>query len=195
MLSTKKFEVAFPKSPYSAQLQYSEKLKEAFVNMQNALLESPTGTGKTLALLCTSLQFQKKLSPSSKIFFATRTHTQINNICKELKLTLLNPKICLLASREAYCLDKSQGKQILEDMPGFCKYCQNKNYNPESPRFADLEAWVKEKINYDMEEFKTKAKSLGVCPYSYQKRVALPEADLIIGCYAYLLDERARKNL
>ena len=46
-----------------------------------------------------------------------------------------------------------------------------------------------------MDEIKIQARKLGLCPYSFQKKVALYEADLIIGCYVYLLDEEIREKL
>lgn len=47
--------VSFPFDPYDVQTAYMEKVIEALQNSTNALLESPTGTGKTLSLLCSSL--------------------------------------------------------------------------------------------------------------------------------------------
>ena len=42
-------------SPYKAQVQMMTKIILALKKRQNALLESPTGSGKSLALLCSSL--------------------------------------------------------------------------------------------------------------------------------------------
>ncbi|XP_023947684.2 regulator of telomere elongation helicase 1 homolog [Bicyclus anynana] len=47
--------VSFPFEPYDVQKAYMEKVIESLQNNTNALLESPTGTGKTLSLLCSSL--------------------------------------------------------------------------------------------------------------------------------------------
>lgn len=54
--------VSFPFQPYDIQKDYMEKVIEALQNGSNAVLESPTGTGKTLSLLCSSLAWllQKK---------------------------------------------------------------------------------------------------------------------------------------
>lgn len=47
--------VSFPFEPYDVQKAYMERVIESLQNNSNALLESPTGTGKTLSLLCSSL--------------------------------------------------------------------------------------------------------------------------------------------
>ncbi|POM76323.1 Helicase-like, DEXD box c2 type domain containing hypothetical protein [Phytophthora palmivora] len=61
--------VEFPFPPYDSQLIYMEKVLLALSSKQNAILESPTGTGKTLCLLCATLawrrELQKKLDTSS----------------------------------------------------------------------------------------------------------------------------------
>ncbi|OTF75449.1 regulator of telomere elongation helicase 1-like protein, partial [Euroglyphus maynei] len=47
--------VIFPFKPYDIQIDYMNAVIKALNNRQNALLESPTGTGKTLSLLCSTL--------------------------------------------------------------------------------------------------------------------------------------------
>ena len=46
--------------PYDCQIKFMNKVEEALNSSQNALLESPTGTGKTLSLLCSVLEWQRK---------------------------------------------------------------------------------------------------------------------------------------
>ena len=51
--------VDFPFEAYSPQLVYMEKVVLALEQGTNALLESPTGTGKTLCLLCAALGWRR----------------------------------------------------------------------------------------------------------------------------------------
>lgn len=52
--------VEFPVKPYGSQMSLICRILQALDGKKNALLESPTGTGKTLALLCASLSWQRK---------------------------------------------------------------------------------------------------------------------------------------
>jgi Rad3-related DNA helicase len=52
-------QVHFPFKPYSCQIDYITKVLSALNSGTNALLESPTGTGKTLSLLCATLAWVK----------------------------------------------------------------------------------------------------------------------------------------
>lgn len=53
-------EVHFPFKPYDVQRDYMRGVLTALQNGQHALLESPTGTGKTLCLLCSALAWQRQ---------------------------------------------------------------------------------------------------------------------------------------
>lgn len=117
------FDVDFPHNAYGVQLGFMDKVLKALDNKSNALLEAPTGSGKTLSLLCAALAWQRQqkldlamgdveqhmkgeldsdveeppigdaaesLYPESKpkqqkrctrIYYATRTHSQIAQVC------------------------------------------------------------------------------------------------------------------
>lgn len=57
--------VEFPKEAYPCQIQYMEHVIRALSSGTNALLESPTGTGKTLCLLCATLAWQESRKPKT----------------------------------------------------------------------------------------------------------------------------------
>ena len=51
-------QVEFPFKPYEVQHEFMATLIKSLENSENCLLENPTGTGKTLSLLCASLAWQ-----------------------------------------------------------------------------------------------------------------------------------------
>ncbi|KAL1786498.1 regulator of telomere elongation helicase 1 isoform X1 [Sigmodon hispidus] len=53
--------VDFPFQPYKCQQEYMTKVLECLQKRVNGILESPTGTGKTLCLLCTTLAWREHL--------------------------------------------------------------------------------------------------------------------------------------
>ncbi|KAG2182432.1 hypothetical protein INT43_007362 [Umbelopsis isabellina] len=59
VLPIRGIEVQFPYKPYPAQIQMMAKVIEGLTRSQDALIESPTGSGKSLALLCATLAWQK----------------------------------------------------------------------------------------------------------------------------------------
>lgn len=64
------YDVQFPFPAYECQQRYMRSVLEALHRGENALLESPTGTGKTLALLCAALTWQRQVAPANKGAYA-----------------------------------------------------------------------------------------------------------------------------
>ena len=60
-------DVDFPYDPYECQIEYMSKSISALKRGENALLESPTGTGKTLCLLCSALAWQEYMKQGSRM--------------------------------------------------------------------------------------------------------------------------------
>lgn len=82
--------VQFPFKPYDIQIDYMDKVIECLETESTAVLESPTGTGKTLSLLCSSLAWlqQKKL--------------QIQVSCLSFAACMLK-QVILKGTKEANC--------------------------------------------------------------------------------------------
>ncbi|VDP76584.1 unnamed protein product [Schistosoma mattheei] len=57
-------EIDFPYQPYDCQIEYMTKVLLSLNEGKHAILESPTGTGKTLCLLCASLAWLDKQANS-----------------------------------------------------------------------------------------------------------------------------------
>lgn len=154
--------VEFPYKPYGSQLSYMSRVISTLDRAQrdghcHALLESPTGTGKSLSLLCSALAWQKNcqakldaanfshskpdpeafadpfghgggfvpdIDPSGnsdatslaannmtpkkapKIFYASRTHSQITQVIREYRKTTYRVPMAVLASRKNYCTNQ-----------------------------------------------------------------------------------------
>ena len=124
-------EVEFPFKPYECQLSFMRAAINAMNKGQNALLESPTGTGKTLCLLCSSVAWirnyikkncldkedlleTKTLSSQTipKIIYASRTHGQLAQVVQELRRTSFSHlvKTTVIGSRGQLCIHPDVAK-------------------------------------------------------------------------------------
>lgn len=192
----KNIPIFFPYKPYTCQEKYMLSVIESLDKKQYGALESPTGTGKTLCLLCATIgwlayQREQGCHFTTKIFYSSRTHTQLENVMKELDKTPYKINICLLASRKILCVNTAvntaQGSIdtncMLARKKKTCKYFTNYAKNQgEQEKMTKL---------IDIEDMKQTSKILGVCPF-YQQRKLLPKADLIFLPYNYLLNNRIK---
>ena len=229
--------VHFPFEPYKCQEEYMGKVLDALLKSENALLESPTGTGKTLCLLCATLAWQRnqakllqdasalqlsqaRLNPSSgdnfsttinpsqaaskrvpTIIYASRTHSQLSQVVRELRNTRYRPKHAVLGSREQMCVHPKVKKatatsaDINHDCNALAKERKCK-YRNELERFnAPTDGNDGNNNQYqavlDMEDLVKMGKENRICPF-YYTRSLLPEAELVLMPYNYLFDKDSR---
>jgi len=109
--------VYFPFNPYDCQTEYMTQVIKAITKSENALLESPTGTGKTLSLLCSSLAWlkterermigtaEKQRGDWPKIIYCSRTHSQLAQVQRECQNLVFKPRTVLVASRDHLCVN------------------------------------------------------------------------------------------
>lgn len=237
-------QIHFPFKPYQCQEAYMGKVLDALNNSENALLESPTGTGKTLCLLCSTLAWQQERSrmisdqsivghaagtdanvnasntqqqqpaksQKSTIIYASRTHSQLSQVVKELRFTRYRPKHAVLGSREQMCVHpkvktaKATSFEINHNCTRFnkerkCRYRNNLDgfvvdtcggdKSSKSVEGSSFEFGMQPVL--DMEELIDLGKKRKVCPF-YLTRGQIADAEIIFVPYNYLFDKDARSN-
>ena len=207
-------EVFFPYEPYPNQKIYMEKVIEACKKNTIAGLESPTGTGKTLCLLCASLAYlryerQRLIDERNNnfdvidktekikqpiIYYTSRTHAQLANVIQELQKTCYRPINAIISSREQMCVNElikgfhgntlNMKCQFLQKR-NQCRYFKGKN-NPNMTWSA-----------YDgktIEELKESAKKAKFCPFFFERDKSV-HSDLIFLPYNYIFDPAIKKRM
>jgi regulator of telomere elongation helicase 1 len=191
--------IQFPFEPYDCQLDFMAKTLEAVATKQTALLESPTGTGKTLCLLTATLAYSLPRSSELEkptVVYASRTHAQLSQAVKALRATVYQPKVAVVGSREHLCghprVSKLRGTAQNRACSALCarRACHLRN---ELDRQQKASRNAPEGAALDIEELVADGARRGTCAY-YGARHSLKEADLIFAPYNYVLDERHRNT-
>lgn len=204
--------IDMPFEPYPAQMVAISKLISCLTTGTSGLIESPTGTGKSLSIICAVLGYKEYLrrgigdvgskrggeqrneegrEERLKIIICSRTHKQLDQLVEQLRKTQYRPRMSILASRSQYCIspklvevvDKNGGCDELVKSGG-CMYFGGKD------RLAKR---IGDRI-FDIEEAKGEGRRCGGCPY-YASRILNEDADVIFAPYNYLIDGRIRENI
>lgn len=189
--------VFFPFQPYDTQKEYMQDVIECLNNGKHALLESPTGTGKTLSLLCSVLGWLQNQCGQQKslIYYTSRTHIQLSQAAKEMKKTAYarQPAV-VLASRTHLCINeevKNSGENLIN------RACRNAIVKNACSHYTNYEQKL-ESMNHesvhDIEDLYQFGKSHQCCPYYASKKLAEIKATIVFMPYNYLLDPSFSKN-
>ncbi|CAJ1358568.1 unnamed protein product [Effrenium voratum] len=107
--------VHFPFAPMPPQEAVASYVLKACERAGIAMLQSPTGTGKSLALLCAALAWQRRQSletgAAPQVVYGVRTHAQIKQIVGELRKSGYRPRMAVIGSREQLCANETVKSQ------------------------------------------------------------------------------------
>ena len=207
-------EVFFPYEPYPNQKIYMEKVIEACKKNTIAGLESPTGTGKTLCLLCASLAYLRYerdrlikerdnnfdvIDRTEKIrqpviYYTTRTHAQLANVIQELKKTCYQPINSIISSREQMCINSLIAGFKGNSLTMQCQYALKKRQCRYFKGKNNLNATWGSYDSRTIEELKVLAKSAKFCPFFFERDKSI-YSDLIFLPYNYIFDPEIKKRM
>jgi hypothetical protein len=130
---------------------------KALKNKKHVVLESPTGTGKSAAILCSVLAWQRHHLETTnervKIIYTSRTHSQVAQMVSSLQKTPYRPTMSVLASRDRLCIHEQVTGSSDNGSSGGNKFkpnvnteCRSRVKNTESSRKYLLDSRL---TNYD----------------------------------------------
>jgi regulator of telomere elongation helicase 1 len=191
--------IQWPFKPYDQQLEYCNNVIEAIQTKKNAILESPTGTGKTLSLLVSSLGWQQNSTDTGVIYYLSRTHLQLSQAAKEMKKTAYSrvPAV-VLASRKHMCLNNDVKDNSLGVDASMNRACQNAIAKNSCVYFTNYEDKLKARLDvnkvHDIEDLHSFGRANQCCPFYASKKIAETQAAIVFMPYNYVLDLSVRKS-
>lgn len=195
----------FPYEPRDMQAEIVTDLKGALDQGKHIVIESGTGTGKTIVSLSAALAHA--VPRKKKILYITRTITQSDQVMKELRaISNLRPVsgITITGRRRSCPFLKSlpdyenippsvlsniceMEKKKANDGKGGCKFFAGAKY-----RLDDIENFCKKNIpvSADLDRY---CEKVGACPYEAKKMI-IKDIDVIVAPYVHVLSESIRDN-
>lgn len=181
--------VKFPYDPYPGQVKIINCVVEACEKNANALIESPTGTGKTMALLSCLLSWTN-LQPAGNrptIFYLSPKHGQLAQVVDEIEKSAYHPVVVTLGSRKFMCPCFASLKK--GDANEACKAARE---DGSCDKIMVENPWLSDKICRRGSFGKVGEKE--ICPF-YASRGMAAFADVVVMPYPYALDPFVRRTL
>ncbi|MDH7508180.1 MAG: ATP-dependent DNA helicase [Methanomassiliicoccales archaeon] len=198
----------FPYRPRPGQREIVEDIVAAVRNKQHIIIESGTGSGKTICALVGCLS--ASLDTGKKILYLTRTNSQQQQVLKELRrINGIRPvyglglqgrqSTCPLARRDPelrsgtpeelsrLCAEKK--RRTVDELEGGCRFYEETIATP----FDEIERYVFSEIP-TVEEFVDYCDGRGICPYELAKELA-SKAVVVTAPYAYFFVQFIRDAL
>lgn len=213
-------------------------LESCLENGKIGIFESPTGTGKSLSLICGALTWIKKQRSTSgpgsaaeqapkicgkeplwiqahkrkrleqdapnvtiRIFYCSRTHTQLSQVIQELKKTghASWARATPISSRRQACINDraiQESRGSISRLNDICIDMQAKDAETGCPfyYYKDKESFSSSLSILDLEDLVQLGKSESKCPY-YMGRDLLSQSHFIALPYQLILQKSARESL
>ncbi len=142
-------------------------------------------------------QKRKDKSIVPTIFFASRTHSQLKQVIRELKKTSYNPDMVVLGSREHYCIHPKVRKSNKKNEEctkltetSSCRYqVRAEGLAEDSALLPDGPMHI-----FDIEELVALGEKKSGCPY-FASRVLLKRAQIVFCPYNYLIEPIIRNAM
>lgn len=194
-----------PYEPREMQIDIITDIRNALDEGRHIVIESGTGTGKTIVSLAAGFEHAKRTG--KKIVYLTRTISQSDQVMKELKaISTIKPVsgITITGRKKSCPLFISED---LDDLPPnvlslMCEERKSKSLKGSHGgcRFFDrTRSEINNVVDYCMREFPTSAEldayceKLGVCPYE-MKKILMKDMDIVVAPYIHILSEDIRTN-
>ncbi|UCD14311.1 MAG: ATP-dependent DNA helicase [Thermoplasmatales archaeon] len=186
-------------------------IRNALESRNHFVFESGTGSGKTICVLSSTLQFA--LENDKKIVYTTRTNAQQRQVILELReirnkikdkrifgvgmqgranmciFARNDPEIGSGSSEELSKFCSNQKKMVLSNKKGEgCKFYRN--FIGDKQKVEKILEWTKDKLP-TAEEFIDYCEKSAVCPYEMNK-LLIKEAQVVVVPYIYVFDKSIR---
>lgn len=197
----------FPYEPRPGQMDAVRSIRAALDSGRHAVVESGTGTGKTIIALSSALEHAK--ARNKRVVYLTRTISQTDQVMRELRAisSVADVSGMTLTGRGRSCplLRTLAG---YEDIPSnvLSNLCEDrkgkstKNQSGGCPFFDRMRSEIKNIGSYCARMFPTSemldayCEGLGACSYEARK-VLVKDADVVVAPYIHILSEDIRSNL
>ena len=189
-----------PYEPREGQLEIISDIRDALDQGRHAVIESGTGTGKTIVSLASALEHS--IPRGKRIIYMSRTITQSDQVMKELRaISKLRPVFGVtILGRNKSCPQFRGAPGMEGDGSGLlARMCEDSKAKNRCPYFRGVKDRLSEVESYcrknfpqsnDLDDYCIK---LGVCPYEMRK-LLMKGADVIAVPYVHILSEDIRTN-
>ncbi|HEX17679.1 MAG TPA: ATP-dependent DNA helicase [Thermoplasmatales archaeon] len=213
MTSTGKDELElFPYKPRKYQREMVLAIRESLERKVPLILESGTGSGKTICVVSQALKFS--IENDKRIIYITRTNAQQRQVIEEVREIAgrfpdFKEKIFSIGmqGRSHTCLlareDPELSRGSAEELSRFCSEMKRRRKGDGCPYFEkmiddtekvdELTEWMRKTLP-TVEEVVERCRRAIICPYELN-RMMLGSARMVIAPYIYIFDEKLRSLL
>jgi len=194
----------FPYEPRGEQYDLIDFIRTAVIQGKDAVIESGTGTGKTVSSLAGVLEDQPY--HKFKVIYLTRTKSQQKQVIHEIReINRKRPVFCVpIQGRSTTTCpmmidDPELSSGSPDELSKWCsEYKKRKGKEGSCPYFEAMDSVDLGKFIFEMrrslpepESFQKRCIDLGICPYEMSK-LCLPFADVVCAPYSFMLTPPAR---